>query len=137
MSSKGENAGMNTRYSDARFQGYNGAHGYNDAPINDSQEVAAALAGTSDGAVTVPIAATNACVTIEVTAVYDGAATIIVGYAGDTDLLVTLADAVDLTTTGIKKVVREVAWPAAAVPRVTIGGAPTTGACTVTVEWEV
>lgn len=138
MSRKIKVSGYNDRYSDSRFGGVGGCHGQNVFPLQNEDIIAIAdPAGTFDGALVIPLASTSIQVLVNVTQVFDGAATLIVGYAGDTNLLVTLADAVDLTTLGLKVVVVEVTWPAAAVVRATIGGAPTQGAGTVTVQWEV
>ncbi len=138
MSSKIKASGYNDRYSNSRFRGVGGAHGENVFPLQNEDIIAIAdPAGTFDGVAVIPLASTSIQVLVDVTQVFDGGATLIVGYAGDTNLLVTLADAVDLTTLGLKVVVVEVTWPAAAVVRATIGGAPTQGAGTVTVQWEV
>lgn len=138
MSSKIKVSGYNDRYSNSRFRGVVGSHGENVFPLQNEDIIAIAdPAGTYDGVLSIPAASTSIQVLVDVTQIFDGGATLIVGYAGDTDLLVTLVDAVDLTTLGLKVVVVEVTWPAAAVARATIGGAPTQGAGTVTVQWEV
>jgi len=115
--------GYNDRYAKGRFRGVAGCRGLNQFPAQEQQLIAVTgAAGTYDGASAIPQSSTSIQVVITVTTVFNNSPTIIVGLAGSTNLLVTLANAVDLTTLGVKTVVIEVTWPSSAVPRVTIGG---------------
>lgn len=135
MSNRSAAAGWNTRFSDVRFQGYDGDHGANIFPYQN-QEIRAVPGanGNYDGAVTFPALSTSICVIFDVETPFSAGTTVTVGTPADADLFVTLADAVDLTTAGIKTITREVAFPVDSVFRVVIGGGPVAGACDVTVQ---
>lgn len=140
MSQPDQVAGQNTRYAPERFKGYTGAKSANQCPFQNQQTFnISGSAGTYDGSVVVPAAATNFQVQVNVTTPFDGSATLIVGIPGNTNLFVNLSDAVPLNavTAAPLAVVREVSYPSAQAPRATVGGSPTVGAGTVTVSWEV
>lgn len=139
MRKRGQVAGFNDRFADERFKGFgDGDGGGNVFPQETTQSIAAAdPAGTYDGATSILQDAVCFTVTITVTEVFNNTPTIIVGKAGATNILVNLTDAVDLTTLGVKTVSREVIWPSAGVPRVTIGGTPDQGAATVVVSYQI
>lgn len=135
MSSRPEAAGWNTRFSDVRFQGYNGDHGANIFPYQTEDRVAVLGAnGNYDGVVSFPSLSTSICVIFDVETPFSAGTTVTVGTVADPDLFVLAADAVDLTTAGQKVVTREVAFPVDSVVRVVIGGGPVAGACDVTVQ---
>lgn len=132
-------AGWNDRFHRDRNQGFNGAGaGANCFPREDqTTSTATNPAANYDGALSLPAGTIVSAVIMTVNTVFDGVPTITVGSTGDPDLLVTLADAIDLTTTGIKRVSRETAWPLASVVRTVIGGAPTQGSVDVTVQYQI
>lgn len=140
MGSRHDVAGLNTRFGDKRFKGFHGAQGFNIYPREGEEAWVATDPAATYTTIQSFLADTIvANIQINVTEVFDGAATIIVGVGADPDQFVELADAVDLTTTGIKNVAvpttRQVV--AAAGPFVTtIGGAPTQGSCIVTADFE-
>lgn len=138
MGSKADQtAGQNDRFSDARFQGFKGDGDRNKAPYGvDVIVTAEDPAGTYDSVIVPPQNAVFCTISFHVTEVFDGVPTVIVGRAGATNVLVTLGDAVDLTTLGWKYVTREVIWGASAAMRVTIGGAPTQGSVDVSAQFE-
>lgn len=130
--------GLNSRFSPKRNSGHVGEQGFNISPRDTSQSWQATdPAANYDSPDPILEASRPFQTTITVTQVFDGAATITVGTTADPDLLVTLADAVDLTQLGTTVVTREVAWPADGVARAVIGGAPTQGAATVVVDYTV
>ncbi len=135
MSAAPQIAGFNTRFDKWRFRGASGDHGANAFAFQHEVEIVAAdPAGIYDSAETVLALSNTFQTVIEVTEVFDGGATIIVGRPGAPNVLVNLGDAVDLTTLGKKYVPREVIQPSDSVLRVTIGGAPTQGQATVSVQ---
>lgn len=136
---KGTIAGWNDRFSDDRFKGYgDGDQGGNVFPQETTENITVSgAAGTYDGATSIPQDAVSFTVQVNVTTVFNNTPTIIVGKAGATNILVNLSDSVDLTQLGVHTVTREVVWPSAGVPRVTIGGTPNQGAATVTVNYQI
>ncbi len=135
-------AGWNNRFDDKRYGGIHGARGANIFPYEtDAVSTATDPDAIYDGETVVPLGSIVSEVQINVTEAFgfegEGPATIIVGTTGDDDVLVTLADGVDLSTTGIKRVNRETKWPAGSVVRTTIGGQTTSGSAIVTVDYSV
>lgn len=128
MSSRPAAAGWNTRFSDVRFQGYDGDHGANIFPYQNQDvfDVPGAN-GQYDGSVTVPSKSTSICFIFNVSVPFSVGTTVVVGIPGTPNLFVNLADAVDLTTAGVKTVTKEVEFPSNAVVRVTIAGGPAAG----------
>lgn len=142
MSSKRTDpSGFNARYNSNRFAGFDGAHGANIFPFEDEvPPLTVSGGGTTDSEVIVPSGSIVYEVQINVTQVFGSegeGATITVGREGDADALVTLADNIDLATTGIKFVNRETAWPTASEVRVTIGGEAIGGNAIITVSYSV
>ena len=138
MRRKSEKDGWNSRYGDKRFSGEEGATGANVSPQVTFQSVAIAdQAGNYDGSVTVPVGAVASRVKITVTQIFNNVPTLTVGTVAAPDLLVQVADAVDLTTTGVKYVndCEQFGWTSGSVVRAVIGGAPNQGAGTVEVEF--
>lgn len=135
MSSRPDAAGWNTRFSDVRFQGYNGDHGANVFPYQTEDKFSVLGAdGTYDGAITFPSQTSTICFIFDVTTPFSVGTTVIVGIPGNTNLFVNLGDAVDLTTVGLKTVTKEVLFPSSAVVRATIAGGPVAGVCTLTAQ---
>lgn len=135
MSSRAAAAGWNTRFSDVRFQGYDGDRGANIFPFqNQDQFTVLGANGAYDGTLVAPAQASTICFIFNVTTPFSPGTTVIVGIPGNTDLFVNLADAVDLTTVGVKTVTREVLFPSAQAVRVTIGGGPAAGECSFTAQ---
>lgn len=137
MGKRTDTAGWNNRFNDKRFKGFQGTHGANIFPWGlQAQSAAAGADGTYDGTTPIPTGSVMAEVQINVITPFDAGA-IQVGSIADPDALVTLADAVDLTTPGVKTVTREVIWPALSVVRTTISGGPSAGAAVVTVSYDI
>jgi len=133
-----EKNGWNDRYGDKRFTGEEGVIGANSFPQTRIPTIAAAdPAGNYDGSDTIPTDSVCAGVTIEVTEIFDNTPTLTVGTVATPDLLVDIADAVDLTALGETYIAGPTTWDADSVVRAVIGGTPTQGACTVTPEFEV
>lgn len=131
-------SGLNDRFGPERYKGYEGTKGADEFPYQDIQTCTLlGAAATYDSPAAIPLNAVVYEVVIIVTVLFDGVPTLIVGTTGDTDLVVTLADAVDLTATGTTTITREIAWTLASVARATVGGAPTVGAGTVQVRYQV
>ena len=134
-------SGWNARYDDKRFTGAHGAHGANIFPYETNTSVVATdPAGIYDSEGGVPDGSIVSQVKINVTEGFEGSGpvTLRVGTTGDDDAVVTLADAVDLTTTGLKVVTRETIWPAGSVVRATIGGEEiSAGSANITVAYSV
>ena len=132
-------AGWNNRFNDQRFAGFQGAKGANIFPYDDATEVIATdPSGTYDGTRTLPQGTVVSDIEINVTEAFEEGATIVVGTPGDPDALVTLADSIDLESTGQKFVNRETIWPSDSVVRTTIGGEElSSGRAVVTVNFSV
>lgn len=129
-------AGWNDRFADSRFQGFSGDGGANQFPYETAVElVATDPAGTFDSVVVPPASSISCTTTVVVTEVFDGVPTLIVGNTGDTNALVELAE-VDLTELGTTVVTRNVTWAAALAVRATVGGAPTQGSASISVQFQ-
>ena len=131
-------AGWNNRFDSKRNTGHEGAVGANIFPQENESVVAVVdPAGNYDGGDTIPADSSAFEVEIVVTEVFNNVPTLTVGTTADPDAVVTLADAVDLTSLGTKYITREVNWPIASVVRAVLGGTPNQGAATVTVRYVI
>ncbi len=131
-------AGLNDRYSPRRFKGAEGDHGANIYPYSNEDIFSVPGAnGVTDGNVTWPAGTSSFCVLFDVSVAFSMGTTVIVGIPGSTNLFVQLADAVDLTTTGLKQVTVELPFPSAQPVRVTIAGGPVAGLMNVVFQAQV
>jgi hypothetical protein len=142
MGSKVEDvSGFNTRYGSKRNKGYDGARGANIFPQqNEISWAAADPAGNYDSATQLLAGSQVAQVKIVVTEAFDGTPTLTVGPTAAPTQFVALADAVDLTTTGTTIVPVDSASQVVAATsaiRAVVGGAPSQGAATITIDYEV
>jgi hypothetical protein len=130
--------GLNSRFADDRFKGFQGEVGLNAYPQNGQIVVIAVdPAGNYDSTDLLPVGAVVEAVTVQVTEAFDAAATILVGTTAVANAYVAAGQISILTTGDKNKSSIGAAVSGAFAVRVTIGGAPTQGSATVTVFYTV